>query len=254
MGTTPVRIIALRALAWVAALGLLGVLVACAGSLGAAAGESNAAAGATAGGGAAGGLSAAGTAATARQPEDSALARTALQSSFVARGAVGLDRLQQDDVQRLCSEAEVTGQPVSAAVAEQIERAAAAQVSWPSAQFLATGDWQRGERVAQSGVGRQWSDPPEAPAGGNCYACHQLSARELAYGTIGPSLLGYGRLREQLPRGELERLVYAKIYNPQSSRACSAMPRFGAHGILTQEQIRDLVALLVDPASPVNQR
>jgi sulfur-oxidizing protein SoxX len=31
------------------------------------------------------------------------------------------------------------------------------------------------------------------------------------------------------------------------------MPRFGQHHILTEQQIRDVVALLVDPASPVNQ-
>lgn len=238
MGTHRLSLWASRAGALTGLLGLLATLVACSGALEQGSGVMSAGAGSMA----------------ARQAGDAALARTALLSSFIARGAVGLDRLQQDDVQRLCSEAELTGQAISAALAETIERTAAAGIVWPIPEFLAAGDWQRGERIAQSGVGRQWSDPPEAPAGGNCYACHQLSGSELAYGTIGPSLLRYGRLREQLPRAELARLVYAKIYNPQSSRACSAMPRFGAHGILTQEQIRDLVALLIDPASPVNQQ
>jgi sulfur-oxidizing protein SoxX len=31
------------------------------------------------------------------------------------------------------------------------------------------------------------------------------------------------------------------------------MPRFGHSRILTEEQVRDVVALLMDPASPVNQ-
>jgi sulfur-oxidizing protein SoxX len=31
------------------------------------------------------------------------------------------------------------------------------------------------------------------------------------------------------------------------------MPRFGPSGTLTAQQIKDLVALLLDPASPVNR-
>ena len=31
------------------------------------------------------------------------------------------------------------------------------------------------------------------------------------------------------------------------------MPRFGHNGILTEEQIKDVVALLLDPQSPVNK-
>jgi sulfur-oxidizing protein SoxX len=31
------------------------------------------------------------------------------------------------------------------------------------------------------------------------------------------------------------------------------MPRFGDAGILTEAQIKDVMALLLDPASPVNQ-
>jgi sulfur-oxidizing protein SoxX len=31
------------------------------------------------------------------------------------------------------------------------------------------------------------------------------------------------------------------------------MPRFGQNGILTEQQIKDVVALLMDPKSPVNQ-
>jgi len=34
--------------------------------------------------------------------------------------------------------------------------------------------------------------------------------------------------------------------------ACSNMPRFGHAGVLDEAQIRDLMALLLDPKSPVN--
>jgi sulfur-oxidizing protein SoxB len=47
--------------------------------------------------------------------------------------------------------------------------------------------------------------------------------------------------------------TYGKVYNAQAYKACSNMPRFGHNGILTEQQIKDLVALLMDPASPVNK-
>ena len=80
---------------------------------------------------------------------------------------------------------------------------------------------------------------------------HQLSPKELAYGTIGPSLLHYGKLR-----GNSEAVVkytYGKIYNAQAYQACTNMPRFGHNKILTEEQIKHVVALLLDPESPVNK-
>ena len=38
-----------------------------------------------------------------------------------------------------------------------------------------------------------------------------------------------------------------------SHTACSTMPRFGHNGILTEQQMKDVVALLLDPESPVNK-
>lgn len=38
-----------------------------------------------------------------------------------------------------------------------------------------------------------------------------------------------------------------------AARFCTQMPRFGASGTLTPQQIENLVGLLLDPASPVNQ-
>ncbi len=188
-----------------------------------------------------------------REPGDAERARAALDRSFVARGQAGLDRLKQDAAQRLCSEAEAAGKAVTDEQAQAIERENQALIRWPAAGTSFLGDWRAGERIAQSGVGRQWSDPPDATAGGNCYACHQLSPDELSYGTLGPSLLRYAVLRAQMPRAELERYTYGRIYNPQAWQACSNMPRFGTHGILAEAQIRDLVALLLAADSPVNR-
>ncbi|HET7400251.1 MAG TPA: sulfur oxidation c-type cytochrome SoxX, partial [Usitatibacter sp.] len=74
---------------------------------------------------------------------------------------------------------------------------------------------------------------------------------EIAFGTIGPSLYNFGKKRGFTP--ENRKYAYAKVYNPEAFAACSNMPRFGHNGILSEEQIKDVVALLMDPGSPVNQ-
>jgi L-cysteine S-thiosulfotransferase len=120
----------------------------------------------------------------------------------------------------------------------------------PDGNFM--GDWRRGEAVAQSGYGLRFTDNDTTrPNGGNCYACHELSPDEVSFGTLGVSLKGYGRTHKFDPQHA--RVVYEKIYNSQAVVTCSTMPRFGANGILSIDQIKDLVALLMDPNSPVNK-
>lgn len=120
----------------------------------------------------------------------------------------------------------------------------------PDGKFI--GDWKKGEALAQSGYGLRFTDyPPTRGNGGNCYACHQVTTAEVSFGTIGPSLLEYGKLREF--KDEHVKATYEKIYNPHASFPCSLMPRFGSNKVLTIEQIRDLVALLMSPESPVNK-
>ena len=51
----------------------------------------------------------------------------------------------------------------------------------------------------------------------------------------------------------IQRYAYGKVYNSQAFSACSNMPRFGHNGILTEQQIKDVTALLLDPNSPVNK-
>jgi sulfur-oxidizing protein SoxX len=43
------------------------------------------------------------------------------------------------------------------------------------------------------------------------------------------------------------------IYNAHVYFTCTNMPRMGANGVLTQQQIADVMAYLFDPASPVNK-
>ncbi len=153
----------------------------------------------------------------------------------------------QDETQRICSS---TNNQPSDAEAKAIVARELAAVKFP-ADGKVLGDWRKGQQVAQRGSGGQFSDQPNTFRGGNCYACHQLSRQELSYGTLGPSLLEYGKLRDF--KADEARAAYAKIYNSQSVLACSTMPRFGHTGFLSEEQLRDVVAYLFDPESPVNK-
>ena len=191
------------------------------------------------------GLAVAGCATPLSDAEAERLALEAIKSSFKSRGQAGVDRLNQDEVQAACSKYR-NGLPPE--LAEKIAQAQLTSIQYPARLM---GDWRAGERIAQSGRGKQFSDDPGIPAGGNCYACHQLAPQELAFGTIGPSLYQYGKLRGA---GEaMQRYTYGKIYNSEAYSACSNMPRFGHKNILTPEQIADLVALLLNPDSPVNK-
>jgi sulfur-oxidizing protein SoxX len=184
-----------------------------------------------------------------KEQDDRQRVQEVMRASFKEKGQAGLDRLDQDEIQAACSRLPREG-PLPAAAAKRLVAAEKESVVYPADPNL-LGDWKRGEAIAQSGVGKQYSDDPQKPSGGNCYACHQLSKAEVSFGTLGPSLYRYGKNRGQ--GAEMQRYTYAKIYNPQAYTACSTMPRFGHHAILTEQQIKDLVGLLLDPASPVNQ-
>ena len=173
--------------------------------------------------------------------------RAALDGSFRARGQAQLDRLQRNPMQTVCSDAP-KDQPAAEAGKAIMEAATAAVVFPADSQFL--GDWQAGEKVAQTGTGLQYSDDPAVPNGGTCYACHQLDPKEIAYGTLGPPLAGYGKLRGQSE--QMLKYTWTRIWNSHAYNPCSHMPRFGEAGILTEQQIKDLMALLFDPESPVN--
>ena len=170
----------------------------------------------------------------------------ALQRDFHARGQAGMDRLVQDGVQRVCTE---SNDRPPAELARQLEADQLKTIAFPEGSLI--GDWKRGEAIAQNGRGLQWTDPAGSPAGGSCYNCHQLSPQEASHGTLGPSLLRFGATRGS--GAEIQRYAYGKIYNSKAYNLCSHMPRLGYSGTLTPEQIKDLVGLLLDPASPVNR-
>ena len=183
-------------------------------------------------------------------------AQAAIDSSFRDQGIAKVSRLKQDHMQAACS----SDKPPSQAVQDEIMAEARATVQWPAGgRYI--GDWKAGEKLAQSGRGLTWTDPSSATSsnGGNCYNCHQLSKAELSYGTIGPSLYQYGRNRGvtdvTAPTAQpIIEYTWIRIYNAKAYSACSTMPRFGAHGMLDTAQIADLMALLLDPKSPVNSQ
>ena len=180
--------------------------------------------------------------------EVNAKAAAMLKSSFKARGQAGLDRLDQDETQKVCTE--YAGKPLPKDIAQKVEALNLASIKWPAdGKYL--GDWKNGEKIAQEGRGKQFSDDPKGPVGGNCYACHQLAPQEVSYGTIGPSLYQFGKQRGY--NDEVRKYAYGKIWNAEAYNACSLMPRFGHSQILSEQQVKDLVALLMDPNSPVNK-
>lgn len=171
-----------------------------------------------------------------------------LRDSFRPSGIAQLDRIDQSELQKLCTQ--YATKPMPAKIAERLQQAELAAVKAPAdGKYL--GDWQEGEKVAQNGRGMQFTDKADTVNGGNCYACHQLTKTEISFGNIGPSLYNYGKLRGDSP--EVVKYTWAKVYDSHSYMACSNMPRFGAAGILTEQQLKDVMALLLDPASPVNQ-
>ncbi|MDN3987812.1 sulfur oxidation c-type cytochrome SoxX [Zwartia vadi] len=173
-----------------------------------------------------------------------------MERSFREQGIAKLDRIKQDEFQVLCSDEKYRASAEGQKKAEALQKAALAAIKPPSdGKYL--GDWKAGEVVAQSGRGATWSDTLKTVNGGGCYNCHQITKEEISYGTIGPSLLAYGKMR-----GNSEPiLVYTwnRISNSKAYNACSNMPRMAHFNLLTEQQMKDVMALLLDPASPVNK-
>jgi len=178
-----------------------------------------------------------------------------IQASFRDQGIAKVDRLKQDLGQAACSSADAPPE----AVAKQIEAEALATVRWPQGgQYI--GDWREGEKLAQNGRGMTWTDATADTKanGAQCYNCHQVSKTEISFGTIGPSLYNYGKLRgvkdvADPASAAIVQYTWGKLWNSKAYAACSNMPRFGHAQLLSEQQIRDVMALLLDPKSPVNQ-
>ena len=178
-----------------------------------------------------------------------------LKASFRDQGIAKVDRLDQDLGQKACSSDKAPPEDV----AKKIEADALASIQWPAGgQYL--GDWREGEKLAQNGRGMTWTDASADPKanGANCYNCHEIDKKEISFGTIGPSLWNYGKLRGVKDAADpasaaIVQYTWGKLWNSKAYAACSNMPRFGHMKLLNEEQLRHVMALLLDPKSPVNQ-
>ena len=202
-----------------------------------------------------GALLAAGCATLPSSQELDQQAQAAIKASFRDEGIAKVDRINQDLGQSACS----SDKPPPDDVAKRVEAEALATIR-PPAGGRYIGNWREGEKLAQNGRGMTWSDASASPKanGGNCYNCHQIDQAEISFGTIGPSLWNYGKLRGVKDPADpasaaIVQYTWGKLWNSKAYAACSNMPRFGHAKLLDEDQIRDIMALLLDPASPVNR-
>jgi len=152
-----------------------------------------------------------GCASMAPAPDYDALMAQMMNGSFRDEGIAKVDRLQQDEANAACSKAQGANLPDK--VAGPIQEAALKSVRMP-ADGVFLGDWREGEKLAQNGRGMTWTDKSAASSanGGNCYNCHQITKTEISFGTIGPSLYNYGKLRGVIDPQSAE----AKPLDPKS--------------------------------------
>lgn len=173
-----------------------------------------------------------------------------MKDGFRAEGIAGLDRIAQDETQKFCSDPVFANSKQGEKMRDKIQQMNMDSIKQPSdGKYI--GDWKKGEAIAQSGRGATWTDTASTPIGGGCYNCHQIDKKEISYGTIGPTLWNYGKLRGYSP--EVVTYTWNRINNSKAYNACSNMPRFAHFKLLNEQQIQDVMALLLDPASPVNQ-
>jgi sulfur-oxidizing protein SoxX len=173
-----------------------------------------------------------------------------MQDSFRAQGIAGLDRIDQDATQKFCSDPVFANSKQGQAMREKIQKMNMDTIKQPSdGKYI--GDWKSGEKIAQSGRGATWTDKADTVIGGGCYNCHQIDPKEISYGNIGPSLTGYGKARGYSQ--EIVTYTWNRINNSKAYNACSNMPRFAHFKLLNEQQIQDVMALLLDPESPVNK-
>lgn len=158
-----------------------------------------------------------------------------LNQAIQSGGSPYAEDLRQDADQALCSQYRDKLPPDLVGPFTQRQKAL---IRYPQSGKL-LGDWKQGEAVFTQ------------PRKGNCYACHTGDPKEKGAGRMGPGLVGYG----QRGTGEVVvKYTYQKIYNAWAFQPCSLMYRAGYHGILSPEEAADVVAFLLDPASPVNAK
>ena len=175
-----------------------------------------------------------------------------VREDFSAPMPALLKRLTQDRSQEICSK--IADAKLTQEEAAEVVRLARASMQYPASGKL-VGNWKIGDALAHDGAGDRIQFgvlEKRKENGGLCQNCHGLAPGEINVGNIGPSLTHYG-----VHRGNAEavaKITYERIYNGWAYAPCSNMPRLGANGHLSPEQITHLVAYLIDPQSPINQK
>ena len=180
------------------------------------------------------------------------LAEKMVNESFSAPRAALLKRLSQDRSQQICSK--IGDAKLTQEEAAEVVNLARASIKYPASGKL-VGDWRLGDKLAHDGAGDRIQFgrlEKRKENGALCQNCHALAPGEINVGNVGPSLTGYGAQRGN--SDAIAKLTYERIYNAWVYSPCSNMPRLGATGHLTPEQITHMVAYLIDPQSPVNNK
>ncbi len=178
------------------------------------------------------------------------IAEKMMGNSFTATPQTA-KRLAQDKSQQICSK--IGEAKLSEAEAAEVVTLARASIKYPASGKL-VGDWRIGDKLAHDGAGdriRNGKLEKRKENGALCQNCHGLAPGEVNVGNVGPSLTAYGKQRGNSE--PIAKYTYEKIYNAWAYFPCSNMPRLGASGHLTPEQIAHVVAFLIDPQSPLNK-
>ena len=199
---------------------------------------------------AAAGLLVAGCASYPDQATTRQIAEKMVFEAFSASPA-HLKRLEQDRSQQICSK--VGDAKLNPEEAAEVVKLARDSIKYPASGQL-VGDWKTGDMLAHDGAGdriRDGKTENRKENGALCQNCHGLAPGEINVGNVGPALTGYGKQRGNSEA--IAKYTYDKIYNAWVYFPCSNMPRLGATGHLTPEQVAHMVAYLIDPQSPINQ-
>lgn len=196
------------------------------------------------------GLLVAGCATYPDQATTRQIAEKMLLEAFSASPA-HLKRLQQDRSQQICSK--VGDAKPSPEEAAEVVKLARDSIKYPASGQI-VGNWKTGDMLAHDGAGdriRGGNTENRRENGALCQNCHALAPGEINVGNLGPALTGYGKQRGNSEA--IAKYTYDKIYNAWAYFPCSNMPRLGATGHLTPEQVAHMVAYLIDPQSPINR-
>jgi sulfur-oxidizing protein SoxX len=189
----------------------------------------------------------------ATYPDEATTRQIAEKMVFEAFSAspAHLKRLEQDRSQQICSK--VGNANLSTEEAAEVVKLARDSIKYPASGQI-VGDWKTGDILAHDGAGdriRDGKTENRKENGALCQNCHGLAPGEINVGNVGPALTGYGNQRGNSEA--IAKYTYDKIYNAWAFFPCSNMPRLGATGHLTPEQVAHMVAYLIDPQSPINK-